>query len=66
MKPFVKTILQGVSFAVLAALSIYLLPNYQSTFRYDYEVGKPWGHGLLRANFDFPIYKTDEQIQAFS
>lgn len=63
MKPFVKTILQGVSFAVLAALSIYLLPNYQSTFRYDYEVGKPWGHGLLRANFDFPIYKTDEQIR---
>jgi hypothetical protein len=25
-------------------------------------VGKPWGYGLLTADFDFPIYKTDEQM----
>jgi hypothetical protein len=31
--------------------------------KYQFEVGKPWSYDLLMASYDFPIYKSDEQIQ---
>ena len=41
---------------------VWFLPrNSGPQFRYD--VGKPWMYSSLIANFDFPIYKTDEAIQ---
>ena len=49
-------------FFVLAAVIVALFPRYSYTFRYHYEVGKPWGYATLTAPFDFPINKTDEQI----
>ena len=36
--------------------------NSGPQFRYD--IGKPWMYGSLIAQFDFPIYKTDEAIKA--
>lgn len=50
-------------FVVLAFLIVLLFPRYTNTFRYHYEIGKPWGHNTLTADFDFPIYKTDLQIE---
>ena len=50
------------AFVVLAALIVLLFPRYNNAFRYHFEVGKPWGYTTLTADFDFPIYKTDEQI----
>ncbi|MBO4231199.1 MAG: HDIG domain-containing protein [Bacteroidales bacterium] len=32
-------------------------------FPYDYKTGVPWRHETLNAEFDFPILKTEEQIQ---
>ena len=29
-----------------------------------YDVGKPWMYGQLIAKFDFPVFKTDEALQA--
>jgi len=50
------------TFALLAAVIVLLFPRYNNAFRYHYEIGKPWGYGKLTADFDFPIYKTDEQL----
>ena len=50
-------------FAVLAALIVLIFPRYNNTFRYHFEIGKPWGYSLLTAEFDFPIYKTDDQVE---
>ena len=65
---FVKTkyfqiVLRAGIFAVQAALLVLLFPRYNNAFRYHYEVGKPWGYATLTADFDFPIYKTDEQME---
>jgi hypothetical protein len=49
-------------FAVLAVVIVLLFPRYNNAFRYHFEVGKPWGYAMLTADFDFPIYKTDEQM----
>ncbi len=32
-------------------------------FPYDYKTGVPWRHETLKAAFDFPILKTEEQIR---
>ena len=55
-------ILRVSTFVILAAVIVLLFPQYNNSFRYHYEVGKPWGYATLRADFDFPIYKTDEQM----
>ena len=53
---------QVLSLVALAAISLYLFPKYNTLFKYHFEVGQPWGYGLMTAEFDFPIYKTDEQL----
>ena len=50
-------------FVVLAAVIVLMFPRYNNSFRYHYEIGKPWGYSTLTADFDFPIYKTDEQLE---
>ena len=64
MKPVLRTSLQCIALAALAALSIYLFPRYESNFKYTYEVGQPWGYGLVMAEFDFLINKTEAQLDA--
>ena len=64
MKPVLRTSLQLIALAALAVLSIYLFPRYESNFKYTYEIGQPWGYGLVMAEFDFPINKTDAQLEA--
>lgn len=56
------TILRLSVFALLAAVIVLMFPRYNNAFRYHYEIGKPWGYNTLTADFDFPIYKTDEQL----
>ena len=57
-----QTMLRLGTFFVLAAIIVILFPRYSNTFRYHFEVGKPWGYATLAADFDFPIYKTDDQM----
>ncbi len=53
-----KTIL--VLFTV--AIIVWFLPrNEGRQFRYD--VGKPWMYSSIIAQFDFPVYKTDQAIK---
>ena len=57
-----RTALRIIPFVGLAVLSAVLFPRYNNSFRYHYEVGKPWGYDLVTAEFDFPIYKTSKQL----
>lgn len=59
----INTALRLGAVALLAAVLVLLFPRYNNAFRYHYEVGKPWGYTTLTADFDFPIYKTDEQLE---
>jgi hypothetical protein len=59
----VQTVFRLSIFVVLAAVIVLMFPRYNNSFRYHYELGKPWGYATLTADFDFPIYKTDEQLE---
>lgn len=50
-------------FFLAACFIVYLLPR-EGKFRYEFQKGKPWFHDTFIAPFDFPIYKTDEEIAA--
>lgn len=47
---------------VLAVLTVYLFPHHDLLVRYNIEKGRPWGYESVTAEFDFPVYKTDEQL----
>ena len=64
MKPSIRITLQVLAFATLAALSIYLSPKYSNPFKYHFEIGQPWAYGLVTAESNFAIYKTEAQLQA--
>lgn len=50
-------------FVLAVMLITYIFPR-QGSFKYSFNEGKPWQYGLLTAPFDFPIYKTAEQLKA--
>lgn len=52
----------SVYFIFTALLIAYFFPR-EGKFRYQFYEGKPWRYGLLTAPSDFPIYKTDAEIQ---
>ncbi|MDO4756898.1 MAG: HDIG domain-containing protein [Parabacteroides sp.] len=52
-----------VYFVVSALLVAYFFPR-EGKFRYIFYEGKPWRYGLLTAPSDFPIYKTNEDLNA--
>ena len=49
----------GIAFLLLVSL----MPR-SAKFAYDYRKGRTWKYETLYANFDFPIYKTEEQLLA--
>ncbi|MCX7987029.1 MAG: hypothetical protein N2662_08830, partial [Bacteroidales bacterium] len=50
-----------VTFIVTGLLLLSFFPR-SGKFKYEYQKGKPWLHEVLIAPFDFPIYKTDEDL----
>ncbi len=57
-----RIIVNSVSFVALAALCVWLYPRHMYSFKYNYEVGKPWGYEQLITDEAFPIYKTEAQM----
>jgi putative nucleotidyltransferase with HDIG domain len=49
-----------LGFAVVIAI-VLLFPK-ENKFNYDFEIGKPWNYELLTAPFNFPVYKSEEQV----
>lgn len=61
--PFLSASLKvGVLLLLIAAI-VHLYPRKASAPSYRYEVGRPWSHETLTADFSFPIYKTDAQVE---
>ncbi len=59
---FWKTI-QILLIYVVSILLVYFMFPREGKFRYEYSKNTPWMHENLVAPFDFPIYKSDEQVQ---
>lgn len=55
--------MQSMMFLVVFILLFILLPK-QSRFKYDFYESKPWAYNDLVAPFDFPIEKSEAEIQA--
>ena len=58
-----KTIFRISAFLVVAALVVVFFPRGKSGFKYRYAENKPWGYTTLAAPFDFPLYKSDVQVE---
>ncbi|MEI8085801.1 MAG: HDIG domain-containing metalloprotein [Paludibacter sp.] len=56
-----QNITKAVLFVCVIAVIVQLFP-IESKFKYQFEVGKPWSYELITASFDFPIYKSEQQI----
>ena len=56
-----QNLLKAGLFACLVVLIVLLYPS-EDKFKYQFEIGKPWSYELVTASFDFPIYKSDQQI----
>jgi len=63
MKRYIQLILKLAIFLASAAIIFYLLPR-EGQFKYEYQLGKPWNYGLIVAPFDFPMQKTDKELEA--
>ncbi|MBO8456102.1 MAG: HDIG domain-containing protein [Bacteroidetes bacterium] len=60
-------ILQGartfVPLVILLALTVLFMPR-SGKFNYDYRKGAPWMYETLVSEFDFPVLKTEAQLQS--
>jgi len=59
----IKNVTKLGLFIALVAIIVQLFPK-DKQFKYQYEVGKPWSYELMTASYDFPIYKTEKQLDA--
>lgn len=57
------TIAGLILFAVSTAIVVYISPR-EAKFKYEFQKGKPWLYSDLVAPFDFPILKSEEELEA--
>lgn len=55
--------IQIVLIYVVSIFLVYFMFPREGKFKYEYTKNKPWRHENLVAPFDFPIYKTDQEVQ---
>ena len=58
-KGFLKIFL----FLISCLIILYFFPR-EGKFPYEFQKGKPWQHQTYFAPFDFPIYKSTEELAA--
>lgn len=63
MRSFFSKIPRRVLPLIFAFFILVLFMPRTAKFAYDYKKGTPWPYETLVAQFDFPILKTEEQIQ---
>ncbi len=56
-------ILKVLFFCLSVGLIVFIFPR-EGKFKYEFQKGKPWQHVDLIAPFDFPIYKSEEEIKS--
>jgi len=47
-----------------SAVAVFLIFPKEKQFAYNFSIGSPWLHDDLIATSDFPVYKTDEELQS--
>lgn len=62
-KNFARVILRVALVLISAILIVSFFPR-EGDFSYDFSVGKPWRYGQIIADYDFPIYKSENTIKA--
>ena len=60
-KTLPKKFVSYLPFIVYMAVLVFLMPR-AAKFEYEYKSGSPWKYDSLVSEFDFPIYKTEEQL----
>jgi len=58
-----KESLKRILLYLAAAVILFFLFPSEGKFKYEYQKGRPWMHETLIAPFDFPIYKTQQEIE---
>ena len=58
-----RTILETLLVIACISIIIYFMPR-DTKINYHFSINTPWTYGQLMSDFDFPIYKSDESIQA--
>ncbi|HOP03028.1 MAG TPA: HDIG domain-containing protein [Tenuifilaceae bacterium] len=61
IKLYYRQIIRVLYFIASIILIVSFLPR-EGKFKYEFQKGKPWMHEDLIAPFDFPIYKTENEI----
>ena len=54
-------IVKVAAFILALAIVVVLMPR-NIKFKYEYQKMRPWQHETLYAPFNFPIYKSDEEV----
>ena len=54
-------ILKILFFGISVGLIVFIFPR-EGKFKYEFQKGKPWQHIDLIAPFDFPIYKSIDEV----
>ncbi|HDO28193.1 MAG TPA: HDIG domain-containing protein [Bacteroidetes bacterium] len=62
LQQYYYEIIKVFLFLIAIAIVIWVSPK-ESFFRYEFQLGKPWSHNDLIAPFDFPILKTEKQME---
>ncbi|MFC2151670.1 HD family phosphohydrolase [Bacteroidota bacterium] len=57
-----KYIFRAFLFVMTIVVIVYIFPR-EGKFRYEFQKGRPWLHENLYAPFDFPIYKSESQLE---
>ena len=60
-KKRMKTLFQAAVSLLCMGLIIYFMPR-NNVFNYNYSEAAPWNYGQIIAPFDFPIYKSEAQL----
>ena len=63
-RDFWPNMLKFGALGVLILVILNLFPHNSHSFTYRYAEGQVWEYEDLRADFDFPIYKTESQLKA--
>lgn len=58
----IKALNQIAITLLCAGLIVYFMPR-DRVFNYQFSENTPWSYGQLIANFNFPIYKSSEQLK---
>ncbi len=59
----IKDLLKIIYFLAATLIILFFMPQ-QGRFKYEFQKGKLWMHEDLYAPFDFPIYKSEQEIFA--